>query len=71
MRPFQVAPARAGRKFAQSLIDERHLQRVLFEEEGDGFVIITGRTNCQQAWKLRKLASSCREPCRASCYIKR
>ena len=40
-RPYQVAPARTGRKFGQSLIDERHLLRVLFEEEGDGLVIVT------------------------------
>ena len=40
-RPYQVAPARDGRMFAQSPIDERHLLRVLFEEEAGGFVIIT------------------------------
>ena len=40
-RPYQVAPARAGRRFAQSPIDERHLLRVLFEEETGGLVIIT------------------------------
>ena len=39
--PYQVALARAGRKFAQSPIDERHLLRVLFEEEGERLVIIT------------------------------
>ena len=40
-QPEQVTPARAGRKFAQSPIDERHLLRVLFEEEAEGLVIIT------------------------------
>ena len=41
LHSYQMVPARAGRMFAQSLIDERHLLRVLFEEEADGLVIIT------------------------------
>ena len=40
-RPYQVVSARVGRKFAQAPMDERHLLRVLFEEEEDGLVIIT------------------------------
>ena len=40
-RPYQVVPARAGRKFAQTPVDERHLLRVLFEEEAEELVIIT------------------------------
>ena len=39
--PYRVALSRAGRKSAQSPIDERHLLRVLFEEERDRLVIIT------------------------------
>lgn len=41
LQPYQLVPARLGRMFAQSPIDDRHLLRVLFEEEGDGLVIIT------------------------------
>lgn len=41
LRPYQTMPARDGRYFAQSPIDDRHLLRVLFEEEADGLVIIT------------------------------
>ena len=40
-RPYQMVQARGGRIFAQSPIDERHLLRVLFEEEGGNLVIIT------------------------------
>ena len=39
--PHQLVSARDGRMFAQSPVDEQHLLRVLFEEEGDGLVIIT------------------------------
>ncbi len=41
MQPNQVVPGRSGRSFAQSPIDDRHLLRVLFEEENGGLVIIT------------------------------
>ena len=41
LSPHQLAPARDGRSFAQSPVDERHLLQVLFEEEVEGFVLIT------------------------------
>ncbi len=41
LRPSQVVPARDGRMFAQSPLDERRLLRVLSEEEAEGLVIIT------------------------------
>ena len=40
-RPYQTVHARGQRMFAQSPIDDRHLLRVLFEDEDDGLVIIT------------------------------
>lgn len=41
MHPAQIVPGRSGRSFAQSPTDDRHLLRVLFEEENGGLVIIT------------------------------
>ena len=41
LRPNQLASARDGLWFAQAPIDERHLLRVLCEEEPEGLVIIT------------------------------
>ena len=52
LRPAQLLPARAGRMFAQSPIDERHLLRVLFEEEDEGFVIITVYVGSRQQYEI-------------------
>ena len=52
LHPFQVVPARAGRMFAQSPIDERHLLRVLFEEEEQGLVIITVYVGSRQQYEI-------------------
>jgi hypothetical protein len=52
LRPSQVVPARAGRKFAQSPIDERHLLRVLFEEESAGLVIITVYIGARKQYEI-------------------
>ena len=51
-RPYQVAPARDGRMFAQSPVDERHLLRVLFEEEAGGLVIITVYIGAREQYEI-------------------
>jgi len=52
MRPFQVVPARDSRMFAQSPIDDRHLLRVLFEEENEGLVIITVYIGARRQYEI-------------------
>ena len=52
LQPDQVLPARAGRIFAQSPIDERHLLRVLFEEEPEGLVIITVYVGSRRQYEI-------------------
>ena len=51
-RPYQVVPARDRRTFAQSPIDDRHLLRVLFEEEEEGFVIITAYIGARRQYEI-------------------
>ena len=50
--PYQMVLARAARMFAQSPIDERHLLRVLFEEEADGLVIITVYVGARRQYEI-------------------
>ena len=50
--PYQVVPARGSRQFAQSPIDERHLLRVLFEEDADGLVIITVYVGSRRQYEI-------------------
>ena len=52
LRPYQTVPARAGRMSAQSPIDDRHLLRVLFEEEDGGLVIITVYTGARRQYEI-------------------
>ncbi len=52
MRPNQVLPARDSRMFAQSPIDDRHLLRVLFEEEDAGLVIITAYIGSRKQYEI-------------------
>ena len=52
LRPFQTVPARDQRTFAQSPIDDRHLLRILFEEEGEGLVIITVYIASRQQYEI-------------------
>lgn len=52
LQPDQLTPARAGRRFAQSPVDERHLLRVLFEEEGQGLVIITVYIGARKQYEI-------------------
>ena len=52
LRPYQLTPARDGRWFAQSPIDERHLLRVLFEEEPEGLVIITVYVGSRRQYEI-------------------
>ena len=53
LHPNQVLPARAGRIFAQSPIDERHLLRVLFEEEPEELVIITVYVGSRRQYEIQ------------------
>ena len=50
--PNQLVPARGGRTFAQSPIDERHLLRVLFEVENEGLVIITVYIDARRQYEI-------------------
>ena len=52
LSPNQVLPARDERMFAQSPIDERHLLRVLFEEEPEGLVIITVYVGSRRQYEI-------------------
>ena len=52
LQPYQLTPARNGRWFAQSPIDERHLLRVLFEEDSDGLVIITVYIGARRQYEI-------------------
>ena len=52
LHPDQLVPARAGRIFAQSPIDDRHLLRVLFEEENGGLVIITVYIGARRQYEI-------------------
>ena len=52
LQPYQLTPARDGRWFAQSPIDERHLLRVLFEEESEGLVIITVYVSSRRQYEV-------------------
>ena len=52
IRPYQTVPARDGRAFAQSPIDDRHLLRVLFEDDGDGLVIITAYIGARRQYEV-------------------
>jgi hypothetical protein len=52
LHPHRTEPARAGRMFAQSPIDERHLLRVLFEEESDGLVIIAVYVGARRQYEI-------------------
>ncbi len=52
LRPYQVVPARHGRIFAQTPIDEQHFLRVLFEEEADGLVIITVYVGARRQYEI-------------------
>lgn len=52
LRPAQLVPARDSRMFAQSPIDDRHLLRVLFEEENEGLVIITVYIGVRQQYEI-------------------
>ena len=52
LRPYQTVPARTGRMFAQSPIDDRHLLRISFEEEDGGLVIITVYIGAKRQYEI-------------------
>ena len=52
LQPYQLTPARDGRWFAQSPIDERHLLRVLFEKGPEGLVIITVYVGSKRQYEI-------------------
>jgi len=52
LSPSQLVPARGRRMFAQAPIDERHLLRVLFEEEERGLVIITVYVGARRQYEI-------------------
>ena len=52
LHPSRLAPARGGRMFAQSPIDDRYLLRVLFEEEDGGLVIITVYIGARRQYEI-------------------
>lgn len=52
LSPSQLVSARGRRMFAQAPIDERHLLRVLFEEEEGGLVIITVYVGAKRQYEI-------------------